>query len=68
MGIWRAGGIAAPLCVKHPLTSIKYVLDDTQAEIVIFSKEFKNFLEPLERTSAAAFLPAESFDNQKKGT
>ena len=25
-GIWRAGGIAVPLCVKHPYDAIKYVI------------------------------------------
>ena len=25
-GIWRAGGIAVPLCVKHPYASIRYVI------------------------------------------
>ncbi len=36
-GIWRAGGIAVPLCVKHPYASIKYVIEDTKAETVVFS-------------------------------
>ena len=64
-GIWRAGGIAVPLCVKHPLPSIKYVLDDTDAAIIIFSKHFKAFLEPLERTPTTRFLSIENFNNQK---
>ena len=25
-GIWRAGGIAVPLCEKHPIESIEYIL------------------------------------------
>ena len=36
-GIWRAGGIAVPLCVKHPFKSIQYVIEDTQTSIVIIS-------------------------------
>lgn len=34
-GIWLAGGIAVPLCVSHPLPEIEYVLQDTEAEIII---------------------------------
>ena len=40
--IWRAGGIAVPLCEKHPLASLTYVIEDTQAECLVYSKEFKN--------------------------
>ena len=39
-GIWRAGGIAVPLCEKHPLASIQYVIDDTKASTIVYSKEF----------------------------
>lgn len=46
-GIWRAGGIAVPLCVKHPYVSIKYVVEDTQAEAVIFSKKYAELIQPL---------------------
>jgi len=60
-GIWRAGGIAVPLCVKHPLDSIRYVIDDTVASVIIFSKEFESLLEPLRNTPQAKFLPLENF-------
>lgn len=43
-GIWRAGGIAVPLCTKHPLPSIQYVLDDTQADFLICTEEYVEFL------------------------
>ena len=48
-GIWRAGGIAVPLCTSHPLTSMKYVLKDSEAEMILVDKEFFDFLEPLAR-------------------
>ncbi|NER13456.1 AMP-binding protein [Leptobacterium flavescens] len=47
-GIWAAGGIAVPLCVLHPLPSIKYVLEDTAARIVITHRDYEAFLRPLE--------------------
>lgn len=46
-GIWRAGGIAVPLCVKHPFASIKYVIEDTGAEAVVFSKDYRALIKPL---------------------
>ncbi len=46
-GIWRAGGIAVPLCVKHPFKSIEYVIDDTQAASIILSTEFEELMAPL---------------------
>ena len=46
-GIWRAGGIAVPLCEKHPLPSMEYVIDDTQAETLVYAQEFKEKLTPL---------------------
>lgn len=39
-GIWRAGGIAVPLCVKHPYPSIAYVLQDTSAHTLIYSQNY----------------------------
>ncbi|THH37727.1 acyl-CoA synthetase [Neolewinella litorea] len=46
-GIWRAGGIAVPLCVKHPLPSLQYVIEDTTARSVVYGPEFRERLEPL---------------------
>lgn len=65
-GIWRAGGIAVPLCVKHPLSSIQYVIEDTQAEVIIFSKEFEKLLSPLKKFPAIRWIPSESFINQNR--
>jgi len=47
-GIWRAGGIAVPLCVKHPVPSLSYVLSDTTASHVIYSSDFKTTIQELE--------------------
>ena len=44
--IWQAGGVAVPLCLTHPLPSLAYVLDDTQATIIIISKEYEQVLAP----------------------
>ena len=62
-GIWRAGGIAVPLCVKHPLASIEYVLDDTKTSILIYGKEYKSLIAPLLNRKDIRFIKAESFEN-----
>jgi malonyl-CoA/methylmalonyl-CoA synthetase len=42
--IWQSGGIAVPLCLTHPLPSLQYVLEDTQATILVLSPEYKAIL------------------------
>ncbi|MEI7831072.1 MAG: acyl-CoA synthetase [Prolixibacteraceae bacterium] len=63
-GIWRAGGIAVPLCEKHPLPSIQYVIDDTKASAIIFSKEFELLLSPLSNTTEMRLIPWEQLGKQ----
>lgn len=55
-GIWRAGGIAVPLCEKHPLPSIQYVLEDTKATTVIYTEAFEELLSPLFTTTKIKFI------------
>ncbi|MBN7810750.1 acyl-CoA synthetase [Algoriphagus sp. H41] len=42
--IWKAGGIAVPLCVTYPLPSLAYVIEDTQAELIIAGPEYEDIL------------------------
>lgn len=42
--IWRAGGIAVPLCLSHPLPSLQYVLEDTGASMIVVSPAFAPIL------------------------
>lgn len=46
-GIWQAGGVAVPLCITHPLPSLRYVLEDTRAEVVLCSANLAPALRPL---------------------
>ncbi len=46
-GIWRAGGIAVPLCAQHPLAEIEYVLRDCGASQVVVHPVSREKLEPL---------------------
>ncbi len=43
-GIWKAGGIAVPLCITYPLPSLTYVIEDTKADIVITGPEYEAIL------------------------
>lgn len=64
-GIWRAGGIAVPLCEKHPLPSIEYILKDTSASTVVFSEEYEDLLTPLFNSNEILFIPSTEIGNQK---
>ena len=60
-GIWRAGGIAVPLCEKHPPESLQYVIDDTGASAVIYSGEFESLVSPLTNLPENGFLRSGEF-------
>ena len=34
-GIWRAGGVAVPICLTYPEPAIAYVLEDAQVSIIL---------------------------------
>jgi malonyl-CoA/methylmalonyl-CoA synthetase len=38
-GIWRAGGIAVPLAVSHPVPELEYTIGDSGASIVVAAPE-----------------------------
>lgn len=44
---WRAGGIAVPLCLSHPLPSLQYVIDDTESSILVVSPRYETMLKDL---------------------
>lgn len=48
-GIWRAGGIAVPLCLTYPLPSLQYVIEDTEASILVVSSRYEPVLNNLAR-------------------
>ena len=66
-GIWRAGGIAVPLCIKHPFLSIKYTIEDSNASIIVFSKEFKSLIDPLRSNKSVRFIQSDKL-KKRNGT
>jgi len=39
-GIWLSGGVSVPLCTAHPKPEIQYVIEDSQAKVVIAHKDY----------------------------
>lgn len=54
--IWRAGGIAVPLCLTHPAPELDYVLETTRPDLAVASPAFASLLEPLARARGIDFL------------
>lgn len=44
-GIWKAGGIAVPLCLSYPLPSLAYVIEDTQAAALVLEPTYLELLQ-----------------------
>ena len=57
-GIWRAGGIAVPLCVFHPQPELEYVIEDSDAAIVVSHPDFEKMLRPIAEAKNRRFLLA----------
>jgi malonyl-CoA/methylmalonyl-CoA synthetase len=46
-GIWRAGGIAVPLCLSHPRPELEYVITNAGVTILIAHPDFQSILYPI---------------------
>lgn len=46
-GIWRAGGVAVPLCLTHPPAELAYVLGDARPATVVAGPHYDEVLRPL---------------------
>ena len=64
--IWRAGGVAVPLCITYPLPSLQYVIEDTQAEIIVASAEYAEILAPLAKEKGYRFIVLGEVTNLRK--
>ena len=60
-GIWRAGGIAVPLCITYPFPSLQYVVENTGSSIIICGPEYEEILSPLAETSKIRFVRLSDF-------
>ncbi len=55
-GIWRAGGVAVPLCDVHPPPELAHVMHDSRADTVIVHPEFRDRLESIARDAGCRLL------------
>jgi len=55
-GVWRAGGIAVPLCVVHPRPELEYVITNAGASIVVAHPQFEALLRPIAESLQLRFL------------
>ncbi len=46
-GVWRAGGVAVPLCEAHPTPELKYVIEDSGASMIVADAGYAPRLRPL---------------------
>jgi malonyl-CoA/methylmalonyl-CoA synthetase len=64
--IWQAGGIAVPLCISYPFPSLKYVLDDTAATVIITGDEYLEVLDPVRSVESIRFFQISDFSSAKE--
>ncbi|MEH2177232.1 acyl-CoA synthetase [Nostoc sp.] len=55
-GIWRAGGIAVPLCISHPRPELEYVITNSGASIIIAHPNFEDILRSLAEAHNLRFI------------
>jgi len=54
--IWRAGGIAVPLCVSHPRPELEYVITHADASILVVHPSFEAILRPIAQAQGLRFI------------
>jgi malonyl-CoA/methylmalonyl-CoA synthetase len=62
-GIWRAGGVAVPLALSYPLPSLRYVIGDTGARILIADATYAPLLAPLAEEADCRLLIVDEADD-----
>jgi malonyl-CoA/methylmalonyl-CoA synthetase len=55
-GIWRAGGIAVPLCISHPQPELEYVIINSGASIIVAHPNFEGILRSLAQVHNLRFI------------
>jgi malonyl-CoA/methylmalonyl-CoA synthetase len=55
-GIWRAGGVAVPLCVGHPRPELAYVVENSGATIVVAHPDFAAIVRPIAEARGLRFF------------
>lgn len=67
---WMCGGTAVPLCRKHPVAELEYVISDSQSSMVLAGEPYAVMLDPLAQKLGLPFLhrpPSASLDTLQTG-
>ncbi|MDN5202853.1 acyl-CoA synthetase [Fulvivirgaceae bacterium BMA10] len=64
--IWRAGGVAVPLCIQHPLPALEYVIDDATVSAIIVSDRFEALLKESARSRGIQLINMTAIGWDKK--
>ena len=60
--VWRAGGVAVPLCLTHPGPELDYALETTTPTIAVASAKYADVLGPLAARRGIEFLALDELD------
>lgn len=63
--IWRAGGVAVPLCLTHPAPELEYVLDTVRPAVAIASDRYADLLGPLAGSRDIDLLAVDQVDAER---
>ncbi len=55
-GIWRAGGVAVPLCTMHPAGELAYVISNSDSATILAHPEYEERLRPIAAEQGRRFL------------
>lgn len=64
--IWKAGGIAVPLCTQHPIASMAYVIEDTGAKMIIADQKYSTSAAELSKVTQTPWYMAEGFNSKSE--
>ncbi len=62
-GIWRAGGVAVPLCISYPLPSLQYVIEDVAAQTIVADRQYAALLSPLVKQKNIRLIIVDEIEN-----
>lgn len=61
--IWQAGGVAVPISVSHPRPEVEYILDDTEAALLIGTQTYQSALQVIAQDRQMPFCLLEELKN-----
>jgi malonyl-CoA/methylmalonyl-CoA synthetase len=60
--IWRAGGVAVPLCLTHPAPELEYVIETVRPIVAVASDRYADLLGSLARARGIGMLIVDQVD------